>query len=91
MQDLDKLLAETKDAGTYLMAGDHVDEGIAVEGLRQELIRLRAQVESGKPVCPHCKTAMAPTNYKGYYDQFPCWICECRELPNAESMVGDCG
>ena len=40
------------------------------------------------PVCPFCKTVMAPCYFTGYYESFAMWACECEELPNAEDIRG---
>ena len=88
---LDYLLTQTKDAGTHLIGEGHVDEGIAVDALREEVARLNKLVSDGKPVCPHCKTAMTPTQYKGYYDTFYYWGCQCETLPGAEVEHGAFG
>jgi transposase-like protein len=41
------------------------------------------------PVCPYCKTKMKPFHYRGYYDSFVGWECECYEIPNAETQLGE--
>jgi hypothetical protein len=40
------------------------------------------------PVCPYCKTELTPFNYRGYYDSFMGWECQCDEIPNAEKSYG---
>ena len=40
------------------------------------------------PICPYCKAVMRPFNYKGYYDSFFGWECQCVEIPNAEYQSG---
>jgi len=32
-----------------------------------------------QPTCPCCQTQMKPKVFKGYYDSFTCWTCECTE------------
>lgn len=41
------------------------------------------------PVCPYCKVKMRPMDYSGYYDEFPCWFCDCEEIPDAEEEHGE--
>lgn len=41
-----------------------------------------------KPVCPHCKGEMSPFNYKGYYDSFSGWQCECNEFEDGYYFCG---
>jgi len=43
----------------------------------KELRKLKELINNNKPVCPYCKKEMIPVNYKGYYDSFPYWECEC--------------
>lgn len=33
------------------------------------------------PVCPYCEKEMKMLKYRGYYDEFDCWICQCDNLP----------
>jgi len=40
------------------------------------------------PVCPHCKAEMKPFHFKGYYDSFFGWECQCEKIPNAEIQSG---
>ena len=40
------------------------------------------------PVCPYCKSTMAPKYFTGYYESFPMWECECHEIPGAEDVSG---
>jgi transposase-like protein len=41
----------------------------------------RKKVESQfqPPVCPVCKEAMSVMRYRGYYESFVYWSCECDE------------
>ena len=39
-------------------------------------------------ICPYCKVAMEEISYKGYYDTFDHWECNCYELPNARTCLG---
>lgn len=39
-------------------------------------------------ICPYCLKELKPWTYKGYYDSFTYWGCECEMLPNA---VVHCG
>ena len=41
------------------------------------------------PVCPFCKSEMKPFDFRGYYDSFCGWGCECEEIPNAEKQSGE--
>ena len=29
------------------------------------------------PICPYCKARMRAMKYKGYYDEFDFWDCDC--------------
>lgn len=40
------------------------------------------------PVCPHCETRMRPMYFRGYYESFFMWECECIEIPDAEETRG---
>lgn len=76
------------DAENLLLASGKIDEGIAVADLQKEVVRLRALVQSTVPVCPHCKTTMVASTYKGYYDTFSYWECNCDTLPGAHVVKG---
>lgn len=65
-----------------------VDEAVAVEEMRRELEYLRARMGSSEPVCPHCYAKLRPIQFKGYYDEFPCWTCDCVHLPGATTETG---
>jgi hypothetical protein len=41
------------------------------------------------PVCPYCCSEMTPFHYRGYYDSFCGWECQCEKIPNAEIQVGE--
>jgi tRNA(Ile2) C34 agmatinyltransferase TiaS len=73
-----------KGADLTLMANGEVDAGIALNDAIVELRSLRKLVAARKPVCPHCKTEMIPTEYKGYYDGFTYWGCACGDVPGVE-------
>ena len=76
------------DLGTRIICAGLVDDGITVERLERELVSLRALVASTKPVCPVCKCEMKQQNYKGYYDSFSYWECDCPEFPGANTWNG---
>lgn len=40
------------------------------------------------PVCPYCKVSMRPLYFKGDYDEFPMWECDCERIPGAEDEYG---
>jgi len=40
------------------------------------------------PVCPFCKAKMTPLYFKGYYESFSMWECECLEIPGAGEERG---
>ena len=82
---------DIKNAATHLMGEGHVDEGVAVEALQKEVLRLRALVAGQKPVCPHCLSPMVATKFKGYYDQFDYWACSCDSLPCMNTEYGAFG
>ena len=84
-------LSLLKDADTILMANDEVDAGIALMEALVELKALRALLGSEAPVCPHCKAQMTPVSYKGYYESFDYWECECQNIPEATKWRGYCG
>lgn len=48
-----------------------LDEMIAQARANQATLRRKG------PLCPFCKTVMERALYKGYYDTFSAWICEC--------------
>ena len=41
------------------------------------------------PVCPYCHAEMKPFDYRGYYDSFYGWACQCEKIPNAETQAGE--
>lgn len=41
------------------------------------------------PVCPMCQAIMHTEYYKGYYDEFTYWTCNCDELPYKEIQYGE--
>lgn len=58
-----------------------VSEALEVQRILDELESLKKLVESGKPVCPYCRTEMEPVNYWGYYESFSMWDCSCDPFP----------
>ena len=40
------------------------------------------------PVCPYCKVTMRPQYFRGHYDSFHAWACECETIPAAEEVMG---
>jgi len=48
-----------------------------------------------KPICPFCRSKMKVMMYKGYYESFPFWNCDCKdsELKHhvVDTIVGDYG
>jgi tRNA(Ile2) C34 agmatinyltransferase TiaS len=73
---------------TTLYANNLVDEGLLVDALEKKVEELAKLLESKKPVCPICKTEMSPFNFKGYYDEFSGWSCECKNFPDTKSCQG---
>lgn len=63
-------------------------EGITVENMEKELIRLRQIIANKEPVCPHCKEKLKPYSFEGYYDSFCYWGCDCEKLPLATTHKG---
>lgn len=63
-----------------------VDCAFEFERVVKELNELKEKVESGKPVCPHCKKVMSKVEYKGYYDSGDYWECECVWDEDAEDV-----
>jgi hypothetical protein len=51
------------------------------------IVSAKAEIRD-KPVCPYCKSKMNPFNYKGYYDSFSGWGCECNEFKDANEFSG---
>lgn len=41
------------------------------------------------PVCPYCDTEMKPFDFRGYYDSFTGWECQCASIPNADIQRGN--
>lgn len=76
------------DLGTRIMAAGLVDDGIAVEAIEKAMAELTTAVASGMPMCPICKCVMRQRNYKGYYDSFSYWECDCQEFPGAGTWNG---
>lgn len=44
--------------------------------------------EVAMPVCPYCKVEMRPRHFRGYYESFYMWECECDKVPGAEELPG---
>jgi len=40
------------------------------------------------PVCPYCKVAMRSRYFRGYYDSFYMWECDCEKIVGAEEKPG---
>ena len=78
------------DLGTRIMAASLVDDGIAVEAMETKLQELQRLISTNKPVCPFCSCAMVPTTYKGYYETFSYWACDCNELTETKKWHGYC-
>jgi hypothetical protein len=77
------------ESGTKIIAAGLMDEGIEFEKMEALILQLESLIESGKPVCPICKTIMVPKNYIGYYDKHSAWFCECDDFKGAEEIHGD--
>ena len=43
----------------------------------REVVKSITPLVEGKSICPKCKGELIPRYYKGYYDEFPYWECEC--------------
>jgi hypothetical protein len=80
--------SKMSDLGTRIIAAGLVDDGIAVESIEKSLADLTAAVASGSPVCPVCQCVMKQQNYKGYYDSFSYWECDCKQFPDANTWNG---
>jgi hypothetical protein len=76
---------QIQDAVTHLCGAERVDAALAVQALLEEVKRLRAATA---PVCPHCHVSLRPTQFKGYYDEFCYWECDCDSLPKAKTVRG---
>lgn len=75
-------------ATTCLFGNECVDEAFELIEEQKELTRLRAVVGSGDPVCPICKAKMEKERYKGYYENFVYWSCECEKFDDCETVTG---
>lgn len=42
-----------------------------------------------EPVCPLCLTRMVKVNYKGYYESFSCYKCQCESFTIAIEEKGN--
>jgi hypothetical protein len=40
------------------------------------------------PVCPYCKVEMRPRHFRGYYESFYMWECECEKVAGAKEKSG---
>lgn len=58
-----------------------------VESVR-ELGPVGKSVKARLPKCPYCKVQLRPVAFKGYYDEFDCWECDCRDIPGAVEQRG---
>lgn len=76
------------DLGTKIMAAGLVDEGLYVESMESELENLKKIISDNKPVCPICGIQMTQNKYKGYYDSFSYWGCNCESFPKAPTWNG---
>ena len=70
---------------------DCFDESLALDAMEVEemfkrLNELEEVVAIKRPVCPHCLTEMKETTFKGYYDTFDHWSCECESFKNIETQ-----
>ncbi len=41
-----------------------------------------------KPYCPRCKSVMEATRFRGYYDEFDYWSCNCDNLEVEHTRCG---
>lgn len=62
---------------TNLHAANLCDEAIAVQKLIDELAEIKIKLRSKKPICPICLAVLEPFNFKGYYDTFSGYECNC--------------
>lgn len=44
--------------------------------------------EVAMPVCPYCKVAMRPRHFRGYYESFYMWECDCKKVVGAKEKPG---
>ena len=100
--DKDKV-KRLEDIGLSVLTGGHegavddfmlireVIEGIAT--LEKTVATLEKTISSKGPVCPLCKTQMTGAAYKGYYDSFPYWSCQCddEDIPVEYTWNGSYG
>jgi tRNA(Ile2) C34 agmatinyltransferase TiaS len=73
---------------TKIIAAGLVDEGVAFEKLEKRCVELEKLISLNKPVCPFCKKELTPEQYKGYYDSFDYWGCDCDKLPDSKKWHG---
>ena len=64
---------------TTFLSHDMWDVIEFLEKLFDEHKKMKTTIESSRPMCPTCKTAMVRMSYTGYYDSFDFWECECRD------------
>jgi len=88
-EDIKKL----KDAVTILLGyeGDYangVDLGVILDQFIEEHQKLIDNIKSREPICPICKGKMSPVNYKGYYDSFSFWECDCDHFLDGKLSLG---
>jgi hypothetical protein len=76
-----KTLQDIKNAGTRLMGGGFMDEGILLEKIYDDLVKLQDMVKSHSMICPYCLSPLVAYRFKGYYDSFDHWGCKCDKLP----------
>jgi hypothetical protein len=77
-----------KIANSLLEETNTVDAGILIFNLLKEIKRLES---INGMICPHCKQELKPHHFKGYYDEFACWLCDCEIIENAEVIKGSYG
>lgn len=73
---------------TNLYAANLCDEAIAVQKLIADLTAIKAKLESQKPICPICLAILEPFNFKGYYDTFSGYECNCTNFVGVADSHG---
>ena len=69
-----------KDAATFLMGNNFVEEGILLESLMDVYSVLDSKIKAGKPICPDCGSKIERFSFDGScMSTIRCWDCECPE------------
>jgi hypothetical protein len=73
---------------TQMYAAGLFNEVAELEKLHTELLRLQELIKSSKPICPICMRVLEPFNFKGYYDTFSGYECNCTNFVGIKDSHG---